>query len=92
MRILKIVGTIFLTLAALVSAVIAAQFLKSRRRLKRAARRLTPEVATVNMKGRRYRDLNNNGRMDVYEDSSRPIAERVEDLLRPDDAWKRKRA
>ncbi|GAB4187919.1 MAG: hypothetical protein Fur005_49520 [Roseiflexaceae bacterium] len=28
-----------------------------------------------------YRDLNKNGRMDPYEDPSRPIEERVEDLL-----------
>ena len=28
-----------------------------------------------------YRDLNENGRLDLYEDSRRPIEERVEDLL-----------
>ncbi|HEV2481579.1 MAG TPA: glycoside hydrolase family 3 N-terminal domain-containing protein [Puia sp.] len=28
-----------------------------------------------------YRDLNKNGKMDVYEDSSQPIAKRVDDLL-----------
>jgi beta-glucosidase len=28
-----------------------------------------------------YRDLNKNGKMDVYEDSSEPIAKRVDDLL-----------
>src|SRR5215472_1466659 len=28
-----------------------------------------------------YRDLNQNGRLDPYEDQRRPIAERVEDLL-----------
>ena len=28
-----------------------------------------------------YRDLNKNGRLDVYEDTRRPIDERVEDLL-----------
>ena len=31
--------------------------------------------------GTTYRDLNKNGQMDVYEDTRRPIAERVEDLL-----------
>ena len=82
MKLLKILAAVLLALLALISTVIAAIFLKNKRRVKRAARRLTPEVATINMKGRRYRDLNNNGRMDVYEDSSRPIEERVEDLLR----------
>lgn len=28
-----------------------------------------------------YRDLNKNGKMDVYEDSSQPIPKRVDDLL-----------
>src|ERR1700759_5007687 len=28
-----------------------------------------------------FRDLNKNGRMDVYEDSSQPIPKRVDDLL-----------
>src|SRR6185312_351740 len=28
-----------------------------------------------------YRDLNKNGKMDVYEDSSQPITKRVDDLL-----------
>ena len=28
-----------------------------------------------------FRDLNGNGRLDVYEDPSRPLEERVEDLL-----------
>jgi beta-glucosidase len=31
--------------------------------------------------GIEYRDLNKNGRMDPYEDSSRPVEERVNDLL-----------
>lgn len=32
-------------------------------------------------KGAAFRDLNKNGRLDPYEDPTRPIAERVEDLL-----------
>ena len=31
--------------------------------------------------GIEYRDLNKNGRMDPYEDSSRPVEERIDDLL-----------
>lgn len=31
--------------------------------------------------GKRVRDLNKNGRLDVYEDPTRPVDERVEDLL-----------
>src|ERR1700712_5571488 len=29
-----------------------------------------------------YRDLNKNGKMDVYEDASQPIEKRVQDLLK----------
>lgn len=32
--------------------------------------------------GRWFKDLNNNGRVDVYEDWRRPVAERVDDLVR----------
>ena len=28
-----------------------------------------------------FRDLNGNGRLDVYEDPARPLEERVDDLL-----------
>ena len=32
--------------------------------------------------GFQYRDLNQNGRLDVYEDRRQPVEHRVEDLLR----------
>jgi beta-glucosidase len=35
----------------------------------------------INQNGVTFRDLNKNGRLDVYEDSSQPIEARVEDLL-----------
>lgn len=34
------------------------------------------------MAGKRYRDLNHNGRLDAYENARLPVARRVEDLLR----------
>ena len=37
--------------------------------------------ALANHNGQTYRDLNHNGRMDVYEDPAQPIEARVEDLL-----------
>lgn len=36
---------------------------------------------TLEIDGHRYRDLNGDGRLNVYEDSRAPIADRVEDLL-----------
>lgn len=43
---------------------------------------LPPEAPVLTQDGITFRDLNKNGRLDVYEDSRRPIEERVEDLLR----------
>ncbi len=40
-----------------------------------------PEAPTLTVDGVTFRDLNKNGRLDPYEDSRRPIEERVEDLL-----------
>jgi beta-glucosidase len=48
---------------------------------KRNLAKLGPEAPTIEVDGLRFRDLNKNGRLDVYEDYRRPIEERVEDLL-----------
>jgi beta-glucosidase len=39
------------------------------------------EVQTITLDGYTFRDLNKNGRLDVYEDSRQPTEERVNDLL-----------
>ena len=41
-----------------------------------------PDAPILTQDGITFRDLNKNGRLDIYEDPRRPIAERVEDLLR----------
>jgi beta-glucosidase len=42
---------------------------------------LGPEAPILTQDGFTFRDLNKNGRLDPYEDSRRPLDERVEDLL-----------
>jgi len=42
---------------------------------------LDTETQVLNIKDFSFRDLNKNGKLDVYEDSRQPIAGRVEDLL-----------
>ncbi|MEN8242599.1 MAG: glycoside hydrolase family 3 N-terminal domain-containing protein [Chloroflexota bacterium] len=42
---------------------------------------LWPEAPILEVEGHQFRDLNNNGVLDVYEDSRAPIEDRVEDLL-----------
>ncbi len=39
------------------------------------------EVKTLNVDGFTFRDLNKNGKPDIYEDSRKPIEDRVNDLL-----------
>jgi beta-glucosidase len=43
---------------------------------------LGKEAPTLTQDGVTFRDLNKNGKLDIYEDPRRPIAERVEDLLK----------
>ncbi len=43
--------------------------------------KLGPEAAVLTEQGHRFRDLNKNGQLDPYEDTRRPVAERVEDVL-----------
>ncbi len=43
---------------------------------------LGSEAPTLTQDGVTFRDLNKNGKLDIYEDPRRPIAERVEDLLK----------
>jgi len=42
---------------------------------------LGKEASTLTQDGITFRDLNKNGKLDIYEDPRRPIQERVEDLL-----------
>lgn len=45
------------------------------------AKKQLSEVSLLEENGFRFRDLNKNGKLDIYEDSRRGIDERVEDLL-----------
>jgi beta-glucosidase len=54
---------------------------KTRLNVRRAKQRLGTRAPLLTVDGMVFRDLNKNGRLDVYEDHRRPIDERVEDLL-----------
>lgn len=49
--------------------------------LNKKARSGLTHKTILNENGHQYRDLNDNGRLDVYEDSRQPVADRVEDLI-----------
>ena len=48
---------------------------------KKAKALMGPEVKVITADGFTFRDLNKNGKLDIYEDSRKPVNERVEDLL-----------
>jgi beta-glucosidase len=54
---------------------------KGKLRSRQTLKDLGPGATQLTIDGLTFRDLNKNGRLDVYEDTRRPIAERVEDLL-----------
>jgi len=49
--------------------------------LNRKAKKQLAETVTLTENGHSFRDLNKNGKLDVYEDRRRTVEERVEDLL-----------
>ena len=75
----------FYFVLALILAVLAAYFWQNIRpgiNTRRNLSLLGKEAPTLTEDGITFRDLNKNGKLDVYEDPRRPIEERVEDLLK----------
>jgi len=70
-----------LALAGIVLLVVLGRNVNGRLTTQRNLSTLGPEAPILTQDGFTFRDLNKNGRLDPYEDSRRPIAERVEDLL-----------
>jgi beta-glucosidase len=85
MSTLSIILIALLAIVVALAALFAALSLISRIRFRLSSRRnlarLGPEVPIIEVDGLRFRDLNKNGRLDVYEDRRRPVEERVADLL-----------
>lgn len=85
MSILLIVLIVLLAIVATLAALFGILSLISRIRFRLSSRRnlarLGPEAPIIEVDGLRFRDLNKNGRLDVYEDHRRPVEERVTDLL-----------
>lgn len=81
-KVLKITGIVFLSFFGIV---VLAFLLLSAIKGKAARElysQLGDEAPSLNIEGQTFRDLNKNGRLDVYEDKRADIEERVEDLLR----------
>ncbi len=85
MRFVNTFLLVLVILLAIAAALFGALPLVSRIRFRLSSRRnqarLGPEAPILEVDGLRFRDLNKNGRLDMYEDHRRSVEERVADLL-----------
>ena len=77
---LNIWATVFIPIAVL-SLYSLLKNLISFLKLKKIQNNLLPEVKILTIEGFLFRDLNRNGKLDVYEDSRQPKNKRINDLL-----------
>jgi len=80
-RFLKIFGIGLLSLILLLLLSILIFSIKSKRQSSSYLSQLGPEAPTLMINGESYRDLNKNGKRDLYENINEPIENRVEDLI-----------
>ena len=80
-RFLKILGIGLIGLVLLLLLSILIFSIKSKRQTASYLSQLGPEAPTLTVNGESYRDLNKNGKRDVYENINEPIESRVEDLI-----------
>lgn len=77
-------GSVLATILIPIGAIILYQLLKilvRKLKLKRMHDNLGPKAGILEQDGMKFRDLNKNGKLDVYEDSRQPVEKRVENLL-----------
>jgi beta-glucosidase len=80
-RFFKIIGIGLLGLVLLLLLGILIISIKSKRQTTSYLYQLGPEAPTLKANGEPYRDLNKNGKRDIYENINEPIESRVEDLI-----------
>lgn len=79
-KILKITGKIVLILIALLAITTAGIYLKRSSTVKANYALLGDEASTITIDGKTFRDLNKNGKLDIYEDTGADLEARVDDL------------
>ena len=80
-RFFKILGIGLLGLVLLLLLSILILSIKSKRQTNSYLSQLGPEAPTLTFNGEPSRDLNKNGKRDVYENINEPVESRVEDLI-----------
>ncbi len=78
---LKIIGIILGSIVALIVVVLLVFSGMKGKAAKDLYAQLGEEAPELIVDGKTFRDLNKNGRLDIYEDSSADVEERVNDLL-----------
>ncbi len=81
-RFLKIAGYTLLALLAIVILGIGYVFVSANISSSKYLEQLGSEASTIIVNGVYFRDLNKNGRLDVYEDKRKPVNVRVADLVK----------
>ncbi len=80
-KILKLTGKILLGLIVILFIYGGLKYAQRHHRVKADYALLGDPAPTLTADGLRYRDLNKNGKLDVYEDPRQEVDKRVEDLL-----------
>jgi len=78
---LKIIGITLISIIVIIILVFQVFAAGKAKQAKELYARLGEEAPVLNVDGESYRDLNKNGKLDVYEDSRVDIEDRVSDLL-----------
>jgi beta-glucosidase len=81
-KVLKITGIVLLSLIVLGFGAYGVYVLKCHIESSQYRKELGPEADIIKLEGEEFRDLNNNGKVDVYEDSRKPVDARVDDLIK----------
>ncbi|MBT6004157.1 MAG: glycoside hydrolase family 3 protein [Prolixibacteraceae bacterium] len=79
-KILKVLGYVLVSLLVLIIVLILV-FNGYYSVLNSKAKKQLTEVQVLKENGRNFRDLNKNGKLDIYEDSNQDIEKRIENLL-----------
>ncbi len=77
----KILGYALLSIIVLIVIFLTGVYIKSYLIYQDAAKRLGKEAPILKIDGKDFRDLNKNGRLDVYEDARANIEDRITNLL-----------
>ncbi len=80
-KVLKIIGFIFAGIIALALISLVVMYFMRYKKVKENYALLGKEAPLLTVDGKSFRDLNKNGRLDIYEDFRAPIDRRVDDLL-----------